>query len=940
MNKLLLFNFLFFSSLIGYSQTADFTFQSANGLFCRPASVQFTSTATGTPRGYLWNFGNGIISSQKNPATTYSNAGTYTVRLIVIYQKNTVTVSKTIAINPSITATIKYDRNYICQPGNINFSATSTGDIAAYEWNFGDGSGPVSTPTNSVAHTFGAFGDYNITLKATDVSGCYATATASISVKQPTVRGTVSPTSGCIPATVSFTASAVIPVNSTVSSYTWNFGDGSPGLVTTSNSASHIYTTTGSYTPTVTITTNEGCTNTYPYSKIAFGTPPYNHIAYPIKTVICGSETASFVSKATTANSYFWDFGDGSTATVTDTITQHKYKTLGLKNVTVTPAFNGCMGTPITFQIDVIGVIASYNFSNTCAGRNTFSFNNTSQGNLSAITWDFGDTTPVIRTLNASHAFPLSGEFVTRLSETDSITGCSDVFSQTVYTAKPSLVNSDAAICRNSSTSFSILDNYDNPSATYTWNVVGKQEGPFNAADTTIAATIFGNFNNFVAINNGAQYCPDTIRLDHKILVRGPDLNFTAPSSLCFDTSYAVTNFSKPYIPTDSVTLWYWNFGAMSANDTSYQPQPFTYPGPGKYKVKLDAVDVNGCEDSLIKPITINSLPFLQLIPLYDTLCAGTPDSLFAFHSDDIIWSPSGSLSCATCDTVVANPTSSTIYRVTATSRFGCTSTDSIPVTVFPPFVATASDRDAYICQNDTITLKIDPPTKEIVWSPADGLSSSTSYNPVASPLQTTTYTATLIDSAGCFSSTTDINVHVKSLPVVDAGPDSTVPFNSNFSLDPTYSSNIASYAWTPSTLLTCGSCASPKGLASYTETYGIKVTSDSGCTAKDEITIFVECKNANILMPNAFTPNKDFINDYYYPLTRGIKSIVRFSIYDRYGKLVYEARNFPPNMKSYGWDGRTKNADQSTSVFVYYIEALCDVGQKLYTKGSFVLLR
>src|SRR5574340_319082 len=140
MNKILLFNFLFFSSLIGYSQTADFTFQSTNGLFCSPASIQFTSTVTGTPRGYLWNFGNGTISSQKNPVATYSNSGTYTVKLIVIYQRNTVTVSKTITINPSIKATIKYDRNYICQPGDINFTATSTGNIAVYEWNFGDGS--------------------------------------------------------------------------------------------------------------------------------------------------------------------------------------------------------------------------------------------------------------------------------------------------------------------------------------------------------------------------------------------------------------------------------------------------------------------------------------------------------------------------------------------------------------------------------------------------------------------------------------------------------------------------------------------------------------------------------------------------------------------------------------------------------------------------------
>ncbi len=92
--------------------------------------------------------------------------------------------------------------------------------------------------------------------------------------------------------------------------------------------------------------------------------------------------------------------------------------------------------------------------------------------------------------------------------------------------------------------------------------------------------------------------------------------------------------------------------------------------------------------------------------------------------------------------------------------------------------------------------------------------------------------------------------------------------------------------------------------------------------------------------MPTAFTPNNDNINDYFYPLTRGIKSIIRFSIYNRYGNLVYEAKNFIPNNKAFGWNGRVKSSDQTTSVFVYYIEAVCDLGQKLYKKGSVALIK
>lgn len=940
MNKILLLFCFFSCALSANSQTADFTYQSINGLFCNPSSIQFTQTSSGNPVGFVWNFGNGTVSNNPNPVTTYNSAGTYTVKLIVIYAQNTVVVTKQIIIKPAITASIGYDRNYICKPGVINFTAASSGNISGYNWDFGDGSGNVSTPVNNITHNYAGLGVYNVTLKATDTSGCFATANTSITVKIFPINGTLSPTSGCVPANVNFNANAVIPANSSVTNYAWNFGDGSAISSTITNNTNHVYNLTGNYSPSVAITTSEGCTNSYSFAAIAFGTPPFNHIAYPVKPVICGSETAKFVSKATNANTYYWDFGDGNTATVADTIVQHKYISLGIKNITVTPAFNGCNGTPITFQINVVGVIAGYNYSNNCADKKTFSFINTSQGNLTGVLWNFGDGSPVVNSLNAIHTFPSSGTFVTTLTVTDSVTGCSDTYSQTIYTANPSLINPDSSICRNTSTTFSAINNYNNPSATYTWNVAGKQAGPFNAPTFTVNATLFGNFNNYVIINNGAQYCPDTIRLNHSILVRGPDLSFTAPSSICFNSLYNVTNTSKPFIPADSVILWYWNFGASNVNDSIYQPLPYTYNNPGTYNVKLVGIDKNGCIDSLFKTITVNPLPFLQVIPHLDTLCSGKTDTLIAFHSDNISWSPANSLSCATCDTVLATPNTTTKFFATATNVFGCISKDSVLAKVFSPFVATPLLTDPYICLNDSVVLNVDPPMKRIVWSPTTGLSNSNNYSPIAFPAQTTTYTATLTDSVGCFTGSASITVHVKSLPTVDAGPDKTYPFNSNYSLQPLYSNNISTYTWTPSALLTCSSCAFPNGIATYTTTYLIQVTSDSGCIAKDSITIFVECKDANLLMPNAFTPNNDNRNDYFYPLTRGIKSIIRFSIYNRYGQLVYEAKNFPPNNKSFGWNGRVNNMDQTTNVFVYYIEALCDVGQILYKKGSVVLIR
>ncbi|MEO5888927.1 MAG: PKD domain-containing protein, partial [Ferruginibacter sp.] len=859
---------------------------------------------------------------------------------IATFPQGALEIEKTIFITPTINPNIIFDRNYICQPGVINFSASSNGTISNYDWDFGDESGVVSTPASATSHTFAAYGSYTVILKAIDAGGCFGQDTVKIDVKKIPVSATVSPPSGCIPANVSFTANDTLPLNSTVSSYSWDFGDGSSPVSTTSNTTSHSYVTVKSYRPNVTITTSEGCVDTFNFPFVAYGTPPSNAVAYAKDSLICGSQTAVFVAKATNANSYFWDFGDGINKSVTDTLVDHKYTTLGVKTVKVTPYFNGCAGATKSFQIEITGVIALYQFLNkNCPDKTVFSFLNYSSGNITSTLWEFGDGTPSAST-NIVHNYPPMGEFITKLTVSDVVTGCVDTFSQIIYTATPVLVNTDTSICKNTNTTFTIANNYTNTDATYTWNVMGKIVSTGLFPTITLNSNILGSFNNFVSIRNGAQYCRDTVYLDHPILVRGPYLDFTQPANICFGDSVTIINNSKPFVPAETVSLWYWNYGNSSSNDTVFQPLPVQYNAPRSYNVKLTGIDINGCRDSLISRVTVNPLPFLQVLPGTDTLCRGRSDSLFAYHSDSILWSPSTRLSCTTCDTVIANPTVTTQYYVTATTPFNCSIQDSILVNVIQPFTATPLLNTQYICQGESVTLDMDPKDKIIIWSPAAGLSNVNIYNPVATPAQTTTYTATLADSTGCFTSSADITITLKTNPTVEAGPNRVVSYSSPFNIVPLYSSNIASYLWTPSAFLNCSNCPNPSGIALNSETYTIKVTSDSGCTATDAITINIECKAANILMPKAFTPNNDNLNDFYYPITRGIKTVLQFTVFNREGKIMYQARNFSPNDKTFAWDGNFKGKKQSATAYVYVMEALCEQGEKLTKSDSFLLLR
>lgn len=92
--------------------------------------------------------------------------------------------------------------------------------------------------------------------------------------------------------------------------------------------------------------------------------------------------------------------------------------------------------------------------------------------------------------------------------------------------------------------------------------------------------------------------------------------------------------------------------------------------------------------------------------------------------------------------------------------------------------------------------------------------------------------------------------------------------------------------------------------------------------------------------MPGAFTPNNDGLNDKYYPLTNGIKYIKRFAIYNRNSQLLFEQKEFMPNNRNFGWDGKYMNTVQPIGAYIYIIEVVCELGQSTVKKGSFMLLQ
>jgi gliding motility-associated-like protein len=147
-----------------------------------------------------------------------------------------------------------------------------------------------------------------------------------------------------------------------------------------------------------------------------------------------------------------------------------------------------------------------------------------------------------------------------------------------------------------------------------------------------------------------------------------------------------------------------------------------------------------------------------------------------------------------------------------------------------------------------------------------------------------------------------------------------------------------ASTAWTPSGSLDDPSSPMPTATPTLTTTYEVTF-SDGACQARDEITINVldpsQLTCDTLLLPAAFTPNGDFLNDEYGISNRFIvDDLESFIIRDRWGSIVFETTD-----KNETWDGTFGGQAPNPGTYLYTINYTC-AGDEYSAVGSFVLLR
>lgn len=151
---------------------------------------------------------------------------------------------------------------------------------------------------------------------------------------------------------------------------------------------------------------------------------------------------------------------------------------------------------------------------------------------------------------------------------------------------------------------------------------------------------------------------------------------------------------------------------------------------------------------------------------------------------------------------------------------------------------------------------------------------------------------------------------------------------------------NVGSWAWqfgngTTSSLQAPPPQAFQTGLTNYSTEATLIITNQLGCKDTVKQTLIV-VNNCLIDVPNAFTPNRDGRNDYFYPLNAYQAKNLLFNVYNRYGKLVFNTTNW--NIR---WDGTIngKTADPGTYVwFLRYEDP--KLKRTIERKGTVLLIR
>ena len=573
-----------------------------------------TILPTDTINHLTWNLGDGSpLSSNFNVTHIYNIAGYYTVKLWVVSNFGcTDSITKTAIVHPNPIS--NFSNTSVCQSAPTIFSdscTTALGSISTWSWNFGDGSALNGSANPS--HLYASAGIKTVTLIVKNSFGCKDTSVKSVQIYYNPVAG-FRHNNVCFGDTMHFTDTSAVNNSTSIGTYFWAFGDGSP----TSNvqNPAHYYSNAGVYTVTLVTTTIDGCSNAAsipvktfdaPVSDFTFSNTCLNNSAVFTNTSISPT-------MGTTA-SWSWDFGDGSALNTTAWSLSHLYAAPGNYQFTlITHSSN--LGCPDTLK-DSITVfpmpIANYSSADMCLNQ-IMNFNDlsiVSSGIIAGRLWNFGDGTLPNANPNPNHQFASPGTYpVSLIATTDN--SCKDTMTKSVIVHPlPAVQFSAANVCEGSIVQFNDLSNISAGDTLHSW-AWDFDDGSPVAVNQNTSHLYSSNGSYTVQLLVVSNFgCMDSIS-KISIINPNPIVYFTAIDTAgCEPLCVNFQNLSSISTGNNASRIWDFGDGSPASsllnanhcynNDSVFLPNYFT--------VTLSVTSDSGCVSVLSKNNFITVFP-------------------------------------------------------------------------------------------------------------------------------------------------------------------------------------------------------------------------------------------------------------------------------------------------------------------------------------------
>ena len=412
--------------------------------------------------------------------------------------------------------------------------------------------------------------------------------------------------------------------------YSWDFGDGNTSAIA---APTHQYTSSGLFkvhliiTDAAVVTSTDQWINVYPTATAAYNvlSPTVNGNAY------------TFISSSTVASgyiaSYLWNFGDGTTSTLSNP--SHVYATAGVKTVGLTITTDqGCTSNYTASQNIVLTGTAAYaaftvNNAAQClttgGSSNSFTFTNNLTGSGVTYSWDFGDGNTSNGQATASNSYANAGSYTVTLTAT--VGSSSTTYSQTVnvypnpvasYGVYAGTVTGNYYTFISSST---IASGYI---ASYAWDF-GDHTGTDVVSNPSYIYGAVGSYT-VTLVTTSDMGCASIYSAVQNITLTSvtPATAFSVNhAGQCVSTKGTANSFIFTNALSQGAGISYsWDFGDGTSDLTHFVTASHTYTNAGTYTVVLTAT-VGGSSSTYSQTVTVYPMPTPSYYLLLNTV--GTP---------------------------------------------------------------------------------------------------------------------------------------------------------------------------------------------------------------------------------------------------------------------------------------------------------------------------